>query len=80
MSLAPEIAARAPLKIAVEAGKSYYWCACGKSAAQPFCDGSHAGGSFAPLAWTAEKDGDAWFCTCKQTTHAPLCDGSHKNC
>jgi CDGSH-type Zn-finger protein len=67
------------MKIAVEAGKSYYWCSCGKSSAQPFCDGSHKGSGFAPMQYTATQDGDAWFCACKHTTKAPICDGSHKN-
>ncbi len=78
MSDAPVIAGRAPMKVPVEAGKSYFWCACGKSARQPFCDGSHSGTSFSPLKYVAEKTGDAWFCTCKHTASPPLCDGSHK--
>ena len=49
MSEQSVVAAKAPIKIAVEAGKDYWWCACGKSAKQPFCDGSHKGGSFSPM-------------------------------
>ncbi|MDE2578691.1 MAG: CDGSH iron-sulfur domain-containing protein [Hyphomicrobiales bacterium] len=64
--------------VEVEAGKTYYWCSCGKSANQPFCDGSHKGTSFAPLAWTAQEDGKAFFCGCKHSHNKPLCDGSHK--
>jgi CDGSH-type Zn-finger protein len=79
MSETPTIAGRAPIKVAVEAGKSYYWCACGLSATQPFCDGKHKGSGFTPLHYTAEKSGDAWFCTCKNTKTAPMCDGSHKS-
>ena len=75
----PVVAGRAPIKVEVIAGKDYWWCACGKSASQPFCDGSHKGTGLAPMQYTAEKDGDAWFCACKHTTHAPMCDGSHKN-
>jgi CDGSH-type Zn-finger protein len=56
------IAQKAPYPVQVEAGKSYFWCTCGNSAKQPFCDGSHKGGAFAPLKYTAEKDGVAWFC------------------
>jgi CDGSH-type Zn-finger protein len=74
----PVSAGGAPIKIVVEAGKDYWWCSCGQSKAQPFCDGSHKGSGLAPMKYTAEKDGDAWFCACKQTTHAPMCDGSHK--
>ena len=73
-----EVAAKAPFKVDVEAGKTYFWCACGKSAKQPFCDGSHKGSEFAPMNWTAEADGAKWFCACKQTEGQPFCDGSHK--
>ena len=74
----PVIAQKAPYAVAVEAGKTYYWCSCGKSAKQPFCDGSHKGTEFAPVAWTAEKTETAWFCGCKHTASQPLCDGAHK--
>lgn len=72
------IAARAPIAIEVEAGKTYYWCACGRSANQPFCDGSHKGGPFTPLSFTPERSGQIWLCTCKRSHKAPLCDGTHK--
>ncbi len=75
----PTIAQKAPYSAPVEAGKTYYWCACGKSANQPFCDGSHKGSEFAPLPYAAEKDGTAWFCGCKATKNSPMCDGSHKS-
>lgn len=74
----PVIASRQPMKVQVEAGKDYWWCACGRSANQPFCDGSHKGSGIAPKRYTAEKDGDVWFCQCKHTRNPPLCDGSHK--
>ena len=73
-----EVAATAPIKVEVEAGKNYFWCACGRSANQPFCDGSHKGSEFAPVKWTAEDDGAKFFCACKQTDGRPFCDGSHK--
>lgn len=73
----PKIAQTAPYAVDVEEGKSYFWCACGESANQPFCDGSHKGSDFAPVKYTAEKDGKAFFCGCKATSNAPLCDGSH---
>lgn len=73
----PIIAATVPVKIEVEAGKDYYWCSCGRSASQPFCDGSHKGSSFKPLKFTAEKSGDVALCQCKSTANAPYCDGSH---
>jgi CDGSH-type Zn-finger protein len=72
------VAQKAPYAIVVEAGKTYYWCSCGESKNQPFCDGSHKGSSFAPMPFTAEKDGAAYLCGCKATTHAPYCDGTHK--
>lgn len=74
----PVIAQKAPYPVEVEAGKSYWWCTCGQSSKQPFCDGSHKGGAFAPMKYTAEKDGKLWFCGCKATGKAPLCDGKHK--
>ena len=74
----PVIAQKAPYSAEVEAGKTYWWCACGKSARQPFCDGSHKGSEFSPKPYKAEKDGTAWFCGCKQSKAAPMCDGSHR--
>jgi CDGSH-type Zn-finger protein len=74
----PVIAQRAPFAVPVEAGKTYWWCSCGKSAKQPFCDGSHKGSGMTPVSWTADKDRTAYFCGCKHTAGAPLCDGKHK--
>lgn len=73
----PRIAARSPIAVELEAGKEYYWCACGRSRNQPFCDGSHAGTDFTPLAFTAQEDGEAWLCRCKHSDNPPYCDGSH---
>jgi len=78
MSAVPEIGGRRPLAIDVEAGNSYWWCACGRSKSQPFCDGSHKGTGFTPVEWKAEKAEQAWFCACKRTGSRPMCDGSHK--
>jgi len=72
-----EVAGTSPERVEVEAGKSYFWCTCGKSSKQPFCDGSHKGTEFAPMKWTAEEDGPKFFCTCKQTDKSPFCDGNH---
>lgn len=71
------IAARKPTKVTLEAGKDYYWCACGRSKNQPFCDGSHKGTGITPIKFTAEKTGDEYLCMCKQTLDAPFCDGTH---
>lgn len=67
----------APVPVDVEAGKAYFWCACGKSATQPFCDGSHKGTAFSPLPYKATESKRVFFCTCKKTANQPLCDGSH---
>lgn len=74
----PVIASRTPFAVEVEAGKTYHWCACGRSQSQPFCDGSHRGTGFAPVAWQAEKNATVYLCGCKHTRNPPLCDGSHK--
>ncbi|MGO9388879.1 CDGSH iron-sulfur domain-containing protein [Rhodoblastus sp.] len=74
----PMIAQKSPYAVEVIEGKTYYWCACGKSAKQPFCDGSHQGTEFVPIAYKAEKTGPAWFCGCKHSGAKPLCDGAHK--
>jgi CDGSH-type Zn-finger protein/quercetin dioxygenase-like cupin family protein len=63
----------------VKAGKRYSWCACGRSANQPFCDGSHAGTDFKPVLFEAKQDEDVLFCGCKHTATPPFCDGSHNN-
>ncbi|HYM99075.1 MAG TPA: CDGSH iron-sulfur domain-containing protein [Aestuariivirgaceae bacterium] len=75
---APNIAQKAPFPVEVEAGKSYFWCACGNSKRQPFCDGSHKGSEFNPVKWTAEASGRKFFCGCKHTHGQPFCDGTHK--
>lgn len=74
----PVIAQKTPIAADVEAGKSYFWCACGQSKAQPYCDGSHKGTAFAPVKWTAGETKRVFFCACKRTKGQPLCDGSHK--
>jgi CDGSH iron-sulfur domain-containing protein 3 len=78
MDATPEIGGRRPIAVNVESGKSYWWCACGRSKKQPFCDGSHKGSGFTPLEFKPEKAEEAWFCACKRTGNKPMCDGSHK--
>jgi CDGSH iron-sulfur domain-containing protein 3 len=75
----PVVAQKGSYKIEVEAGKAYWWCACGKSSSQPFCDGSHKGTGFSPTKFDAEESGIVSFCGCKGSGKAPRCDGSHKN-
>ncbi len=74
----PTVAGTAPISIDVLAGKSYYWCSCGKSQRQPFCDGAHKGSEFVPTEFKAAETTQVWFCACKRSGKGPLCDGSHK--
>jgi len=73
----PQIPQKMPYAVDVEAGKSYFWCACGKSTKQPFCDGSHADTEFTPVKYEAQESKTIFFCGCKFTKGQPLCDGSH---
>lgn len=73
----PTIAAKEPFPVEVEEGKKYFWCSCGRSAKQPFCDGSHSGTGFTPTMYTADRSRTVFFCGCKHSAKAPLCDGSH---
>ncbi len=77
MTDTPIIAAKSPGMADLEAGKKYTWCRCGRSANQPFCDGSHRGTDITPLTFTAEKSGRAALCQCKASANAPFCDGTH---
>jgi len=74
----PVIAANRPVKVALEKDRKYYFCACGKSAKQPFCDGSHKGSEFAPQAFECSESKDYYLCQCKQSANKPYCDGTHK--
>ena len=73
----PTIAQKSPYPVEVEAGKSYLWCACGRSASQPFCDGSHKRTGFTPLKFDAAETKTVYLCGCKHTADPPFCDGSH---
>ena len=78
MTMDKPIAAQdGPYETEVEEGKTYVWCACGRSATQPFCDGSHEGTNFSPVVYKTEKTAMVFFCGCKKTGNQPLCDGSH---
>ena len=73
----PVRASNTPYAVDVEAGKSYWWCACGKSAKQPFCDGAHKDTGITPLKYDATETKKVYFCGCKATAKQPMCDGSH---
>lgn len=73
----PIVADTKPKPVELAKGEKNYWCACGRSQNQPFCDGSHRGTEFTPLEFEAQEDGEAWLCMCKQTKNPPYCDGSH---
>ena len=77
MSDQPIIAQKAPYPVEVEAGRSYFWCRCGRSSRQPFCDGSHKDTDITPMKWEAEESRRVFFCGCKHSANGALCDGSH---
>ena len=75
----PVVAKSGPFAVEVEEGQRYFWCACGLSTKQPFCDGSHKGTSMKSVHYIAEKTGTVWLCGCKRSKNQPLCDGSHNS-
>ncbi|MCK4860293.1 MAG: CDGSH iron-sulfur domain-containing protein [Rhodobacteraceae bacterium] len=77
MTDVPIIAQKGPYPVEVTEGKNYFWCACGRSKNQPFCDSSHKGTGISPVKYTATKTGKVFFCGCKQSSKMPLCDGTH---
>jgi CDGSH-type Zn-finger protein len=74
----PNIAQKGPFVVELEEGKSYYWCACGRSKNQPFCDGSHKTTGFTPVNFTAKSSGKTYLCGCKHSNNKPYCDGTHR--
>jgi CDGSH-type Zn-finger protein len=66
-----------PFAVSVVRGRDYFWCACGQSKRQPFCDGSHQGSSFIPVKYSPDINKEVFFCGCKASNNQPLCDGSH---
>jgi CDGSH-type Zn-finger protein len=73
----PIVAQKSPYGVDVVPGTEYWWCRCGRSKTQPFCDGAHKGTGLAPLMYTADEAKTVWFCGCKTTKDQPFCDGSH---
>ena len=73
----PKIAAKEPCEVELIEGKSYFFCTCGQSENQPFCDGAHKGTDFTPHKFTCDETKKAWLCQCKRTDNVPFCDGSH---
>ena len=74
----PVIAQKDAYEVELEPG-TYYWCSCGRSKSQPFCDGSHEGTGFEPKEFTIDKKQTVYLCGCKWTADAPFCDGAHEN-
>ena len=75
----PVIAKKGPYTVELEKDKTYHWCSCGRSANQPFCDGSHKDTEFEPVAFTADHSGPVYLCGCKHTSNPPYCDGTHES-
>lgn len=74
----PKIAAKFPAAVVLEPG-AYFWCACGKSKNQPFCDGSHQGSGIFPVQFKIDTKREVFLCQCKQTKNKPFCDGTHRS-
>ena len=69
---------KSPYKVKVEKGKIYFWCACGLSQKQPFCDGTHKKEEkFKSVKFLAMESEELYFCGCKMSDRPPFCDGTH---
>ena len=72
----PHCVQKGPYAVELKPG-DYFWCACGRSNNQPFCDGSHKGSEFTPVKFTVSEKGKFFLCGCKRSADKPFCDGSH---
>lgn len=72
----PQIAQRSPFAVELAPG-DYWWCQCGMSRRQPFCDGTHKSTEFTPVKFRASEAQKVWLCGCKRSAGKPFCDGSH---
>ena len=74
----PKVGGTSPIRVELTAGEKYFWCTCGESSNQPWCDGSHKGSEFSPKMVTVEETKMYSMCTCQQSDRPEFCDGSHK--
>ncbi len=77
MTQEPIPAGKEPITVALKAGETYYWCRCGRSKSQPYCDGAHEGSGLEPMAFKPSSDMKVRMCACKRTKSPPFCDGAH---
>ena len=75
----PVVAQKSPVNVNLVEGQTYWWCSCGRSKNQPWCDGSHAGTGLTPIEYTAKRTRSMMMCACKATKKGPFCDGSHSS-
>ena len=74
----PIVAEKHPARLTLEPG-NYFWCACGRSSNQPFCDGSHRGTGITPMEFRIDETREVWLCECKYSANKPYCDGTHRS-
>ena len=72
----PTVAQKSPYAVELAPG-DYWWCACGQSKRQPFCDELHKGSGIDPMKFTVTEAQRVWLCGCKRSAGKPFCDGSH---